>query len=430
MKLYLSFLIHLPLLTMLLFYNYRQQKHSPLAIHFFPSALIKLVAGVALGGIYLFYYRIAGDTFDMHKASVALTDILFSDFQQYLDVFFTGNYTEQTKNAIGYWDQPRVMFFVKILSLINIFTFSVYWVNALYLSLFSFAGAWVLANTLVRYYSVSKISVTVAFLYFPSMVFWSSGLLKETIAIGAMTFFIAISIKALKQQHIRWYQILYLLLLAFIIFKIKFYYLAVLVPVVVAYAASYTIAWRWSIPAWHQVLLFLCVFILLSLLFTTVHPLLSLDSLAHSLYENYLATLKYSHGKNTFELEGLQPNFKSILVHVPEALLTGLFRPSFFDVGNILGFMAALENMLLALLAAVALFSLSIRSKPAYLLEIFVLIIYIVVLSVLLAIASPNFGTLLRYKVSYSPFFLLLLLQSRGFEKIRSRISGMMNSRK
>ena len=39
-------------------------------------------------------------------------------------------------------------------------------------------------------------------------------------------------------------------------------------------------------------------------------------------------------------------------------------------------------------------------------------IIYVSILAITMAFASPNWGSLVRYKVGYLPFFLLLILNN------------------
>jgi hypothetical protein len=45
-----------------------------------------------------------------------------------------------------------------------------------------------------------------------------------------------------------------------------------------------------------------------------------------------------------------------------------------------------------------------------YVLLITAVVLYIVLLAALLALSSPNFGALSRYKVAFVPFFVYLLL--------------------
>ncbi|MCK5468808.1 MAG: hypothetical protein KAI99_09865, partial [Cyclobacteriaceae bacterium] len=93
----------------------------------------------------------------------------------------------------------------------------------------------------------------------------------------------------------------------------------------------------------------------------------------------------------------------------PLALFSGLFRPTIFDVSNPLQFIVALENLAVFILLIIVL----LRSKFRISIKVpFVIatLIYVSSLAVLLAFASPNFGTLSRYKAGYWPFFVLLVL--------------------
>ena len=70
-------------------------------------------------------------------------------------------------------------FFSKILAVLNFASLETDWLNAVYLSLFSFVGCWMLAITLARVFPRTPAWAGVlAFVVWPSVLFWSSGVTK------------------------------------------------------------------------------------------------------------------------------------------------------------------------------------------------------------------------------------------------------------
>jgi hypothetical protein len=91
------------------------------------------------------------------------------------------------------------------------------------------------------------------------------------------------------------------------------------------------------------------------------------------------------------------------------AFFSGLYRPFVTEVHTIWQVIAALENLLLLILTIAALTNVTRMITSRHRLLIFSLMIYITLLCVFLALSTPNFGTLSRYRVGFIPFFVLLL---------------------
>jgi hypothetical protein len=129
-----------------------------------------------------------------------------------------------------------------------------------------------------------------------------------------------------------------------------------------------------------------------------------------SLLRNYEATLQVSNGKNVFYFSGLSGSFSSLFLQFPKSVLIGLFRPLPGDVISKMGYLAMLENVFVVIffvLTVIYLFAKKPHAPDMLLLT--AAIMYVLVLSFLLPIASPNWGSLVRYKVGYMPFLLLLI---------------------
>src|SRR5690606_30473179 len=87
---------------------------------------------------------------------------------------------------IWYYRDPNSYFVVRLAALFDLFTFHTYSATALLFSVFSFSGAWALYQGLCRKYPFANRQLAVAVLFVPSVVFWGSGILKDTITLGAL----------------------------------------------------------------------------------------------------------------------------------------------------------------------------------------------------------------------------------------------------
>ena len=102
-----------------------------------------------------------------------------------------------------------------------------YWLVSLYLSFISFIASWYLVKQIVRIHASLTLPAVVAFLFLPTAVFWSSGLIKESIAMAALYFLAAIVVKLWLNDRVKVYTWIVVPLALWILCNLKYYYLAV-----------------------------------------------------------------------------------------------------------------------------------------------------------------------------------------------------------
>jgi hypothetical protein len=115
-------------------------------------------------------------------------------------------------------------------SLFCLITFNNYWITSLYFSFASFCGAWILVKQIIGFSPSAKNVAMASFLFFPSVVFWSSGLIKESLAMASLFFLCSLFVKAWQRKTPGWIEYLFLIVSLWVLWNLKYYYLAVLVP--------------------------------------------------------------------------------------------------------------------------------------------------------------------------------------------------------
>jgi hypothetical protein len=107
------------------------------------------------------------------------------DFSGYVQFLFTSRLPDAgVAGQLTFLTQPRALVMAKAVSLLHLTTGSNYWLSGAWLSLFSFWGFWRLADLLTLVLPEHGNRAAVSFLFFPSVVFWTSGVLKETLSAG------------------------------------------------------------------------------------------------------------------------------------------------------------------------------------------------------------------------------------------------------
>ncbi|MCP4459987.1 MAG: hypothetical protein GY816_18485 [Cytophagales bacterium] len=389
----MSYFLHIIILSTALWLIGRKQ---PDQIVFYASAALKLMAGVAVGLIYRVHYY-GGDTWAYYDAARLLGDLPLNEW-----------WSQLGKEEIGAFEnQPRAIFFTKIVSGFIFVTRGDYWVVSSYLSFISFLSNWFFYRQTRSTLPNIKWPVIIGFLLFPSSVFWSAGILKGVITNASVIFVSAFSIKLFYRKKIHILEIIMAGLAIILLFYIKYYLLIVLFPVVV-YALFDHRAHRFGLTKPLRGSVYVAILLTTLLIAPKINPNLRIMNLPQVIHTNQLQIQKANASSSHIDLL-IEPNWSSLLLTAPKALVFGLFGPSIFDAGSIWSWVPRLENLVLFILALFS-FGLLFRKKlwdPDIL--VIAALMFIVILAILLPLAAPNFGTLVRYRAPFTPFLVTLV---------------------
>ena len=152
----------------------------------------KIFGAVALGLIYQFYYG-GGDTYNFFKDSGVIWEafitspiiglrIIFASVENYSPDLYTF-----TKDIYFFSEGDAQTFHVIRLSgFFDIFSFHTYSINAVFFAISSFTGMWAMYKVFYDLFPQIHRNLAIAIFFIPSVFFWGSGLMKDTIAMGAL----------------------------------------------------------------------------------------------------------------------------------------------------------------------------------------------------------------------------------------------------
>ncbi len=392
-----------------IFRVYQQSSSFKLRPFYFPFLILKFLGGVGLGVIYFYYYQ-GGDTVNYHKDALLISQLAVEDINAFFQLLFgmgDGVLIEQ----LHYHNDPRALLMSKFLGICYLFAFNNYWIASIFFSFYSFLGLWFLADVLLKNFNIHQVAVSIAFFVFPSVVFWSSGVLKESLLVGSMGFLIGIFVRFIYAEKWKLLDLLFAFLLIWIIWLFKYYYAAILIPIMISLLIIHRLKQvLMKQSRWFNGVLLLILVSLIIFGATFLHPNLHINRLLHVLVENYHMVIKISKPGNVINFDGLQPEVVSVIVHFPKAIFSGLYRPFIWETYSWLGFLTGLENTFLLLLSVFSISKIKNMMKQPEYLWILAVLVFILIMAGLLSISSPNFGSLSRYRVGFMPFFLLLVL--------------------
>ena len=401
--------LHLLLLTALSSLSYRRQQGSALAVWYLPTLGLRILAAIALGLVYSIYYE-QGDTFVLWQKAGAIAARMSGDLAGY-GKYLLGFHTDFVQ-GLGMEEQPRVRFFAGGLSLLHFLTGGNYWLAGAWLAWLSHRGLFAFAQQLLRTVSVPRLAPVIAFLLWPSVLFWGSGVLKESLLLAGMGFCLALFLPCYREEKWPLRRVLPMLMLLGLLFLLKYYYGAVLAVCLIAtylvqvLEAQFFVLMGNTRRLWR---IWLLVFAVLLFVASSLHPNLQPEYFPEALLKNNAVVLAASSEGAALHYYDLEATWGSIFLNSPLAFVYGLFRPLPGEVNSLFGWLASAENLLLLALLLTTLFAAKRQMEARPMLLVAVLV-FVLVMGVLLPLAAPNMGALSRYRVGYLPFIVLILL--------------------
>ena len=391
-------------------------------VYFIPALTVKVIGALAVGFVYQFYYD-GGDTFNYHTQGSRYI------WEAFMDSPATGLellLTDGSDQTVGYKYSSRILFFsdpssyavVRIAAIIDLFTFSTYSATALVFSLFCFIGMWMFFLTFYEQYPYLHRGLAIASFFIPSVFFWGSGLLKDTLTLGCLGFITygVYRIFIMKNRSLIYWALLLIPLYG--IYTIKLYILLTFLP------SSIIWVFLANLQSIRSVVLKLMLFpfVISAAIAIGYFAMLkagednnkyALNSLAKTAqvtaYDIRYYTGRYAgSGYSLGELDG---TFGSMIRLAPKAINVSLFRPYLWEARNPLMLLSALESLFLLFFCFYILYKKNVQilnaiSQP----NILFAILFSISFAFAVGVSTFNFGTLVRYKIPLLPFFLVALI--------------------
>lgn len=428
------------LLIIYAFARYRVNKHIQTKSYYkyyVPGLLTKLFGGFCVCLIYTFYYK-GGDTTNFYHSDLAMLNLLGKSPGTFFSImggdFSTENYL-MFDNDTGwpyYWHDHHTFFVVRLTTLICLMGLKSYLATTLILSWFCFSGIWKLFTLFSELFPTLQRQFAIAIFYVPSVAFWGSGLLKDTITLSAICWFTSCFYKCFIKRESFFRNFVYLILSTFLILSIKAYILYALLPGAFLWVTFSSLGnienkiIRGFVAPFLLLGGSLSVFLLLQQLSSEMGKF-NINSILERAVITQQDLVKDYYGGTTFDIGKFEPNIPSMLAKAPIAIMSGLFRPFLWESSNPVMVFSSLENSVIIAFTIMTILKLKIYNIFTLLRKNPILIYsfsFALCFAFSVGLSTPNFGSLVRYRIPAIPFFLcsLILLRYYYDEKIRKKI--------
>ena len=403
---------------------------------FIPALTLKFIGAIGLGLVYQFYYG-GGDTFTyfnhikvVHKAFLDSPDVAFRI------IFSHGEYDPATSNYnswLQWYRSPTEFFVVKVGALFSFISFNTYTVIAIFFAFLSFTGMWAMYITFLKLYPHLYKQFAIAVFFLPSVFFWGSGLMKDSLTIGALgwLFYSFYNVAILKKNIFR--SALIGFLAAYVIYTIKVYVLLSFLPPAIFWVFTEnsqkiknTLLRNLLKPLFIGAGLVMAYFGATRL--TEGDAKYDVNNIAERSRINNTYLTKQVASGSVYNIGVFDGSLRSIITVGPQAIIVSLYRPFLFEVRNPLMLLSAIEGSIFIYFTVLFIYKVGflktlkfIRSKP--------ILMFCIIFSFVLAFAvgtnSGNFGSLVRYKIPLMPFYLAAIFIMQAHLKRPKKVARL-----
>lgn len=392
--------------------------------YFLKAIIFKLLMSVLFVVMYLILYQ-GGDSSAYYYISSVFIEVLHQQgLENFLKVWL-GGFTKENYSVFTittrwppYWGKEVEYFFTKLIIPIVLISWKRYLIASIFYCVITFIGIWRMYQIFFYYYPHLKKQLAFAILFFPSFSFWSSGLLKDSLIICSIGWFLWGIFKIFIKKEAIISSIIYIIISLFIILKIKPYVFWALIPSSLLWLLynSYKRIKSKSLKIPLIIISLFITYFITKYIFDNFKYELGDYSINRVLYkaagtqQDLLREVQY--GSNYFNIGIFDPNIKSIVNKIPEALFAGLFRPLIWEARNPMMLVSALENLFLLIFTFYLVYRLGIINFVSIIINNSILLfsfVFVLIFNTAVGLSVPNFGALARYKVLSIPFFVSLL---------------------
>jgi hypothetical protein len=387
--------------------------------------------------VYIYNYG-GGDTTAYWQGADTLNNLFYESPLNYFTELFNPvikGYIPQYYNyktgvpPVWIYYEPNSWFICKVSSLISFFSFKSYLTLNLFYSVLTSIVSWKFFRFLNSFLSIRTNYIAYAVLFIPTVGFWCTGIMKDSVAYTSLLIVIMGIFKILHKQYNLKIIAATVIGLWFIFVTRSFLLLPIAVPVFILLVFRL----NKSKPFITRLLTQIAgvAIALSSILFfikdSNLFGEFSSDKLtetANTIYLDFQNNKGYS-GKR-YDLGITEVNSVTMISVIPNAIFTTIYRPFLWEAENALMVINGLEGSLFILLSLAIVRkrknTISINELSEHQSKDFILfcVIFSLILAYFVGLTSGLFGVLARLKAPILPFFMLFVFSKLKKENTTS----------
>jgi hypothetical protein len=426
------------LLTFVFLNRYFRKKHGhndALKKHFNRGILLKLVGCIAIALIYQYYYGGAYDGISYFEGAKMLNKYWWDNPQEFLHTLFSDldNFNETNLAGIRAGDSgifaDQSFIVSKIAAIFNIFSFNTFLPCSIFFCVFAFIGLWNFFIFLREEFGLTATLAGFCTIYIPSVLIWDSGIFKDTITFTALLWIFMCGYYGIIKRRKVLKNIIGLVLCGLLVSLVKIYILAAFIPFFILYifnvyknsiknATIRVIATPFVVAVSAA-----CIFFFLQ----NAGELLgrySVDQILETASRTSYFIQSIGEAGSSYTLDVDYSSPLGMMKAIPMGLNISMFRPYPWEYAKPFILFASAESMLFLYFTVYLFFKGGLGKTMKIIFKNPIMqfcLLFSLLFAFMVGISSSNFGSLVRYKIPFMPFYLLFLCllykEKFGFKK-------------
>jgi len=376
---------------------------------------LKVAAGLVFWAVYTFYYTdpSASDAF-RYFTDAHLIKTQWSENRDVFWSFMIGSHMEHPAyqsiydqliswtSAYRYGMSNDCSTIIRFNVIISFISFGSFHVHALFMAFMSFIGLTAIFRAFVGLFAQREKWLFFAIFAVPSVVFWSSSLLKEGPLFMCLGLFMLSALRIFQTTHSRIDLLIAPVSFVFM-FYIKGYVIITLIPALIFLLwiriSGYNRIWfKW-----------IAVHVLCFVFAQQGHFFFRGGDFLYVLHKKQVDFYNIAYLRNAGSLVSIPPvtGVKDFVINYPQAFALTYFRPFLSEAHGLADWAFAVENVMLLLLICFALLRMHrVKGYPAALMMM--MLSFVLALAAVLGNTVPILGAMVRYKIPAMPFIVIV----------------------
>jgi hypothetical protein len=345
-----------------------------------------------------------GDSFGLYYTEGAnIYRLILGDSSHIKWLYLSGPEFDQTllRNYLnqGYFRAENNYMVARFVAFLSFVGLGKYLLVNFFFAMIAYSGVWRLYRFFYEQYPHLYKQFAIAILYLPTFVFWSSGILKDPLCIASIGWITYAMYESFYKKKDLVKNGIILLVFGYILAVLKIYILISYVPFLVLYLILINVnlvknkALKWILgPA------------------LIIGSVLAGQRVMNQ-FDDELGT--FAGGESSFSLGvDFDGSIISLLKMAPAAIIATFYRPFIWESRKLSTLLSSFESMAIMFFTLFVLyksgpkqFLLSIRKDPV----ILYCILFALLFGLFVGATTPNFGSLVRYKIPCMPFYVIAL---------------------
>lgn len=390
--------------------------------------------------LFVLYYTFltSGDSRDLYYAEGKnFYNLLLQDSAYWKYVFMKGKDFNETliykPGSYGYFLQEGNFMVIRLTALLSFLTFGQYLLISLFFGCFAYSGLWRLFMFFYHRRPEMHIAFALSILFFPSVIFWSSGLMKDSLCMGALGWFTFSLGKLASGNNVLKYGIT-AFISAYLIWIIKVYILLAYAPFLLLFIFMNKV--RIAKVNFFKLVFAFVIFGGIVLTFFKTYSSYQ-DELGAYAIENITTSIEsLNYALSQTDRNKAESNFNlgaefdgtlpGLIKMAPYAVVATFYRPFIWETRKLSQLMAAVESLVLIFFTLKILLKIGPFRFLKYIFSdpmILFCLSFALVFGIFVGTSTINFGSLVRYKIPAMPFYCigLYLIYAKAKSRAKSK---------